>query len=99
MALVDIPLTSSVFGTSLVVALVDATVGSHLNEVKSTIQAAREVGNVNIEGEFLVDEVEHLVLGVALHEVGTRSDVGRVRTLGDELQGQGIVGSGDTVGT
>ena len=92
-------LTSSILGTSLVVSLVDATVGGHLNKVESTVQTAREVGNVNVEGELLVDEVEHLVLGVGLHEVGTGSDVAGELALGDELEGQGIARSRDTIGT
>jgi hypothetical protein len=92
-------LTSSVLGTSLVVALVDATVRGHLDKVEGTVQTAGEVGDVNVEGELLVDEVEHLVLGVGLHEVGTGSDVAGVLALGDKLQGQGIAGGSDTVGT
>ncbi|KAJ8109446.1 hypothetical protein OPT61_g7451 [Boeremia exigua] len=83
----------------LVVALVEATVGGHLDKVESTVQTAREVGNIDIEGELLVDEVEHLILGIRLHEVGTRSYISRVLALGNELQGQGIVGGGNTVGT
>ena len=94
-----VAVTSSVLGTSLVVALVDTTVGSHLNKVESTVQAARQLGDVDVEGELLADEVEHLVLGVALHEVGTRTNVGRVRALGDELEGQRIAAGSDTVGT
>ena len=91
--------TSSVLGTSLVVALVDTTVGSHLNKVESTVQTARQLGDVDVEGELLADEVEHLVLGVALHEVGTRTNVSRVRALGDELEGQRVAAGSDTVGT
>lgn len=93
-----VKLTSSVLGTGLVVALVDATVGSHLSEVESTVQTARKVRNINIEGELLVDEIEHLVLGVGLHEVSTGSDVAGVLALGNELQGQSIVGGSDTIG-
>ncbi len=94
-----IHLTGSVLGTSLVIALVDATVGGHLNEVESTVQTARKVGDIDVEGEFLVDEIEHLVLGVRLHEVGTGSHVGGELALGNESEGKGIVGGGDTVGT
>lgn len=94
-----VAVSSSVLGTSLVVALVDTTVGSHLNKVESTVQTARQLGDVDVEGELLADEVEHLVLGVALHEVGTRTNVSRVRALGDELEGQRVAAGSDTVGT
>lgn len=92
-------LTSSVLSTSLVVALVKTTISCHLNEVESTVQTARKVRNINVEGELLVDEVEHLVLGVGLHEVGSGTNVGRVLALCNKLEGQGIVGGGDTVST
>jgi hypothetical protein len=91
--------TGSVLGTSLVVALADATVGGHLDEVESTVQTAGKVGDINIEGKLLVDQVKHLVLGVGLHKVGTGSNVAGVLALGDKLEGQGIAASGDTVGT
>ena len=39
-----------------------------------------------------------LVLGGGLHEVGTRTNVGRVGALGDELEVQGVAAGGDTVG-
>ncbi len=39
-----------------------------------------------------------LVLGLGLHEVGTRADVGRVGALGDELEVQGIAAGGDAIG-
>jgi hypothetical protein len=94
-----ITVTGSELGTSLVVALSDTTVGGHLDKVESTVETTREFGDIHIEGEFLADEVEHLVLGVALHEVGTRTDVGSAVALGDELDAQGIAAGGDTVGT
>jgi len=94
-----IAVTGSVLGTGLVVALVHATISGHLDEVQSTVQTARQLGNIDVEGELLADKVEHLVLGVGLHQVGTGTDVVTVRALGDELQGQGIAARGDTVGT
>jgi hypothetical protein len=91
-------LTSSIFGTGGVVALVETTVGGHLNKVQSTVQTARKLGNINIEGEFLSDDVEHLVFGVGLHEVGSGSDVGGVGALCNELEGKSISAGADTVG-
>jgi hypothetical protein len=92
--------TGSVLGTSLVArVLAHTTILLHLDEVESTVQAARKLGDINIEGELLSDDVEHLVLGVGGHEVGTATNVGRVGTLGDEFEGQSIAAGGDTVGS
>lgn len=93
-----IAVTSSVLGTGLVVALVQATVGSHLDEVESTVQTARKLGDIDVESELLTNKVEHLVLGVGLHEIGTRTNVAGVLSLGDELEGQSVTAGGDTVG-
>jgi hypothetical protein len=93
-----IAVTSSELGTSLVVALANATVRGHLDEIESTVETARKLGDIDVEGELLADEVEHLVLGVALHEVCTRTNVGRAGALGDELDAQGVAASSDTVG-
>jgi hypothetical protein len=93
-----VAVSGSILGTGLVVALVDTTVGGHLDEVESTVQTARQLGGIDVESELLADEVEHLVLGVALHEVGTRTDVAAGRTLGNKLEGQSIAAGGDTVG-
>lgn len=90
--------TSSVFSTRLVVALVDATVGSHLNSVKSTVKTARQVGNVDVKRELVSDELEELILARGLHKVGTRSNIGGVRAFSDELQGKGIATGSNTIG-
>jgi hypothetical protein len=94
-----IAVTGSELGTGFVVALAEATVGGHLDEVQGTVQTARQLGGVDIEGELLADEVEHLVLGVGLHQVGTGPNVGAAGALGNELQGQSVAARGDTVGT
>lgn len=90
--------TSSVFGTGLVARVLGhATILLHLDEVQGAVETARKLGDIDIESEFLSDDVEHLVLGVGSHEVGTATNVGRVRSLGDELEGQGITAGGDSV--
>lgn len=94
-----VAVTSSVLGTGLVVALVKATVGGHLDEVQSAVQTARQLRNIDVEGELLANEVEHLVLAVGLHKVGTGADIGSIFALGNELQGQGIAAGRDTVGS
>jgi hypothetical protein len=59
-----VTVSSSVLGTSLVVSFADTTVSCHLDEVKSTVEATGELGDIDVEGELLAHEVEHLVLGV-----------------------------------
>lgn len=94
----SIAVTGSVLGTGLVVALAHTTVSGHLDEVESTVETARQLGNIDVEGELLADQVEHLVLGVGLHEVRTRTNVGGVGVLGHELEAQRVAAGGDTVG-
>ena len=71
-----------------------ATIGSHLGEVDGTVETAGELGDIDVEGELLVEQVEHLILGVGgVHEVDTRADVGTSL----EGEGEGVTGGGDTV--
>lgn len=44
-------------------------------------------------------KLAYLVVIRVLHEVGTRSNVGRVLTLGDELQGEGVTRCSNTIGS
>jgi hypothetical protein len=94
-----ITVTSSVLGTGLVVALSNTTIGGHLDEVESAVETTGQLRDIDVEGELLTDEVEHLVLCVALHKVCTRTNVGGVRALGDEFDAQRIAAGSDTVGT
>lgn len=91
-----VAVAGTVLGASLVVGeLRHATVGVHLTEVESAVETARELRHVNVEGELLVQELEHLVLGLAAHEVDTRADVGAR----DELQSERVAGGRDAVST
>jgi len=92
-----IAVTSSVFGTSLVGGESGhTTVSVHLREVNGAVETAREVRNVDIESEFLVEELEHLVRSVAGHQVHTGTDV-LLRTAGDEFESDSVSAGGDTV--
>lgn len=97
----SIAVTGTVLSTSLVTRVAGlSSIGVHLREVESTVQTARKLGDIDIEGELLVEEVEHLVgLVLVVHKIDTGTDVGGVLTLGDEAEGKGITGSGDTVGS
>ncbi len=100
MGALSIAVTGSVLGTSLVVGLGGhATISGHVGEVEGTVETARKIGDIDIKGEFLVLDLEHLVLGrVRGHEVDTGTDVG-IGTLGDKLHGDSIARGGDTVCT
>lgn len=73
----SITVTGTILGTSLVARVLGkTTISVHLNEVQSTVETAVKLGNVDVEGELLVEEVEHLVLGVGgVHEVDTATNV------------------------
>lgn len=61
----------------------------HCHEVKRSIEAALNGGQVNVEGKLVAQQCEHLILrGTRTgHEVEPRPDVGSVLVLGHELEG------------
>lgn len=95
----SVAVTSTILGTSLVVWETRlSSILVHLDEVESTVETARKLGDIDIEGELLVQELEHVVLVGAGHEVDTGTDVGTILMLGNKLQAQAVSGGGDTVG-
>lgn len=52
-----------------------ASIFLHLGEIESTVETAREVGHIDVEGELGVEKLQHLVFGGAAsrHEVCARS--------------------------
>lgn len=95
----SVTVSGTVLGTSLVGrVLAHTTVLVHGDEVEGTVKTAVEGRQVNIEGELVVHEGEHLVLVGAVHEVETGADVGAVLVLGQELESQGVTAGGGTVG-
>lgn len=93
-----IAVTSSVFGTSRVgFEAFRSTISVHGDEVKSTVETAWKVGEVNIEGELIVEEVEELVGAVILHHVDAGADILGL-SISDESEGERFAVSGDTVG-
>ena len=72
----SVAVASSVLGTSLVAGIFrQTTIGVHLDEVQSTVETARQVRHVDVEGELLVFQLEHRVRGVIVHQVDTGADV------------------------
>ena len=100
MRALGVAVTSSVLRTSLVGGEArHATVLVHLHEVEGTVQAARKRRHVDVEGELLVLEVEHLVGGVVVgEEVHAGTDIRSGRSLGHKLHRERVPAGGDTVG-
>lgn len=94
----SIAVTSTVLGTGLVGWVLGlTTILVHFNEVQGSVDTARHVGDIDIEGELLANGVEHGVFVVVIHQVDTRTNVGGGGT-GDELEGKSIAAGGDTIG-
>lgn len=71
--------------------------GTYGDEVESAVQAAAELGNVDVKGELVAEEREHLVLVGAFHQVHTGADVCPGLAVGDKLEGEGIAAHGGAV--
>ncbi len=68
----------------------------HGDEVDSAVQPTRKLGDVNVECEFLVEEAEHLVIVLVLHEVHTGTDV-LLLGLGHEFECESVATGCDTI--
>lgn len=66
------------------------TAATYSHEVERAIKAAANVGDIDIKGELIPEEIEHLVVVIVLHEINTRANVGAIRMLSDELQAERI---------
>ena len=94
-----IAVACAVLGTSLVGGETGhASICVHGREVDSTVETTGELGNVDVECELLVQELEHLVFGVTVEEVDTGTDVLSIGIALDELESQGVAAGRDTVG-
>jgi len=94
-----IAVSSTIFSSSFVGrVLLQATVCIHGDEVERPIEAAGEGRQVNVEGEFEIrGQLEHFISSIILHQVVTRSNVRRVRPLGNELQLERISAGCDAI--
>ena len=63
-----------------------ATILVHLREVYGTVETARQLADINIERDLLVQEVEETILGIRGHQVETGTDVLAVVIFGDKLE-------------
>lgn len=81
-----VAVSGTVLSTSLVAGVGSETsVRRHLGEVHGSVETARQIGHIDVEGELLVERLEDLILGVAGHEVQTGADVG-LGAGGDEVE-------------
>lgn len=88
----------AVLSTSLVRGvLCHATVGIHGDKVECGIEAAWNVGQINIKSELLAKGLEHLVVGAVRHQVRARANVGTISILRYKLQIQGVAAGGDAI--
>ena len=70
--------------------LAEPAVGLHLDKVEGTVEAAGELGHVDVERELLVLQLEKAVGAVVFEEVGAGTDVDGVRAVGDEVDLEGV---------
>ncbi len=99
MGALSIAVTRSVGSTSGIARVLGGpTIGVHLNKVKSAVKATRKARHVDVKGKLLIFEAEQLVIAIIFEEVDAGANIGRVRALGYELQGEGRIGGRDTVG-
>lgn len=75
-------------------AVSEATYG---NKVEGAIQATADVRDINVKGKLIAEELEHLVLVLALHEIHAGPNVLAVRVLLDVLEAQRVAVGLDTV--
>jgi len=92
----SIAITSTVLGTGIV-AISHVACLVHLDEVESTINTTWHLRNINSEGEFLVDKLEHLVLRVRVEHEGSGTNVLSSGSIRYEVHSQGLAIGGNTV--
>lgn len=92
-----ITVSCSVCRTSLVGAR-EATIGGHRDKIQGAVQATRKLRHIHVEGEFVAQEVEDLVLCRRRHQVRAGADILAVAVFRDKVQSQSVTAGGDTVG-
>ena len=89
-----VAVASTILGTSLITRVLGhPTVRIHLYEVESGVETAFEGGQIDVEGELLVLQLEHVVRIVVGQEVAAGANV----AVRHELEGEGVVAGSDTV--
>ena len=93
-----VAVASTVFGTCLVGREPrHATILVHRREVECAIESTRKLGQIHVEGKLLVEDLEHLVFGVARHKVHTTADILPVTVGLNELEGERVTARCNTV--
>lgn len=71
---------------------------TYSNKVEGAVQATANVRNIDVKSELVAEELKHLVLVLALHEVHAGADVGAVPVLGDVFEAEGVAVGLDAIG-
>lgn len=68
-----------------------------MRKVKGAVQPTRKVGDIDVEGEFLIEDFEYLIVGViGCHKINTRANV-LLLTVGHEVESECVAAGGDTI--
>jgi hypothetical protein len=86
--------TGSVLGTRRSLAFL-----GHRDEIQRSIEATGQLREIDIKAELVADQIEHLIVVCVLHEVCSRTDVGRVLSLCDKLEIELVARGGDAIST
>mmetsp|Transcript_43316 Transcript_43316/g.109766 ORF Transcript_43316/g.109766 Transcript_43316/m.109766 type:complete len:243 (-) Transcript_43316:137-865(-) len=86
-----VAIAGAVLGSGGVPLAIQIAVLVHLDEVHGAVQAAGQVADVNVHGEFTVLQLEHVVGVVAVHDVQPGAVVVSVGALCHEIEGHAIV--------
>jgi hypothetical protein len=73
------------------------TICGHLREVEGTIETTWQIGDINIEGELLIQKLKQVIFGAGVQKVDTGTNVG-LGALGDEIDLERVARGGNTVG-
>jgi hypothetical protein len=89
-----VTVTCSILGTSRVtLVLAQTTISVHGGEVQGAVQATWEVGDIDVKGEFVANEIEGLIGLIILHKIDTRANI----CSSNELERKRITSGGDTI--
>lgn len=94
-----ITVASAVLGTCFIsLGFGHSTVLIHGHKVQSPVETAAYAGDVYIKRELIAEKGEHLVLGLALHEVKPAANVGAEGSLGHKLEAQLVIARRHSIG-
>jgi hypothetical protein len=94
----SVTVSSAVSSTGRVGTFTKVSILTHLHKVEGTVQTTGKLRNIDIEGELLSSEFEHLVVVVIGHHVHATTDVFGILTLSNKSHLEVVSGSLNAVG-